>query len=99
MKKRVFLVCFFTVFLDCRSTNLFRLFSGNLPAMFKPRPEPKTITEDGPEAMLRHSIYSGIKNECTECQAEFKDKMTLTIHSYSHSRKYLENTDYFGNEL
>ena len=23
--------------------------------------EPKTKTEDGPEAMLRHSIYSGIK--------------------------------------
>ena len=33
MKKRIFLVCLFTVFLDCRSTNLLRLFSGNLPAM------------------------------------------------------------------
>ena len=33
MKRRVFLSVF-TVFLDCRSTNLLRLFSGNLPAMF-----------------------------------------------------------------
>ena len=29
----IFLVCL-TVFLDCRATNLLRLFSGNLPAMF-----------------------------------------------------------------
>ena len=34
MKRRVFWFVFFTVFLDCRSTNLLRLFSGNLPAMF-----------------------------------------------------------------
>ena len=34
MKRRFFLVClFFCFFLDCRSTNLLRLFSGNLPAM------------------------------------------------------------------
>ena len=31
MKRQHFLVCLFTVFLDCRST---KLFSGNLPAMF-----------------------------------------------------------------
>ena len=34
MKRRIFWSVFFTVFLDCRSTNLLRLFSGNLPAMF-----------------------------------------------------------------
>ena len=35
MKRRIFFwSVFFTVFLDCRSTNLLRLFSGNLPAMF-----------------------------------------------------------------
>ena len=33
MKRRIFLVCLFYFFLDCRSTNLLRLFSGNLPAM------------------------------------------------------------------
>ena len=37
MKRRFFLSVFFTVFLDCRSTNLLRLVSGNLPAMFKYR--------------------------------------------------------------
>ena len=34
MKRRIFWAVFFTVFLDGRSTNLLRLFSGNLPAMF-----------------------------------------------------------------
>ena len=34
MKRRIFWSVFFTVFLDCRSANLLRLFSGNLPAMF-----------------------------------------------------------------
>ena len=34
MKRRIFLVCLFYCFLDCRSANLLRLFSGNLPAMF-----------------------------------------------------------------
>ena len=36
MKRRVFFGLSFLLFLlDCRSTNLLRLFSGNLPAMFK----------------------------------------------------------------
>ena len=35
MKRQIFWSVFFTVFLDCRSTNLLRLFSGNLPAMFE----------------------------------------------------------------
>ena len=34
MKRQIFWSVFFTVFLDGRSTNLLRLFSGNLPAMF-----------------------------------------------------------------
>ena len=34
MKRRIFLVCLFHFFLDCRSTKQLRLFSGNLPAMF-----------------------------------------------------------------
>ena len=33
MKRRIFWSVFFTVFLDYRSTNLLRLFYGNLPAM------------------------------------------------------------------
>ena len=34
MKRRIFLGPFLTVFLDCGSTKLLRLFSGNMPAMF-----------------------------------------------------------------
>ena len=34
MKRRFVLVCLFTVFLDCRSTKLLRLFFRNVPAMF-----------------------------------------------------------------
>ena len=49
--------------------------------------------DDGPEAMLRHNIYSKIKFICNGCIEEFK--IALTAHSYSHNRKYLENTEYF----
>ena len=55
----------------------------------------KTKTEDGSKAMLRHSIYSGIKHECKECHVEFRNEIALTTHSYSLNRKYLENTEYF----
>ena len=47
----------------------------------------KTKTED--------SIYSKIKYECKECHEEFRNKIALTTHSYSHNRKYLENTEAF----
>ena len=47
--------------------------------------EPKTKTED--------SIYSKIKYERKKCHAEFKNKITLNTHSYSHNCKYLENTE------
>ena len=51
----------------------------------KPATKPKTKTED--------SIYSKIKYECKECHEEFRNKRALTTHSYSHNRKYLENTE------
>ena len=38
---------------------------------------------------------SRIKYECKECHEEFRNKIALTTHSYSHNRKYLENTEYF----
>ena len=53
----------------------------------KPITKTKTKTED--------SIYSGIMFECKECHAELKNKIALTTHSYSHNRKYIENTEYF----
>ena len=60
----------------------------------KPITNPRTKTEDGPEAMLRHNIYSGTKYECNECHADFRNKIALATHSYSHNCKYLANTEY-----
>ena len=54
----------------------------------KPATKHKTKTED--------SIYAKIKYECKECHEEFRKKIALTTHSYSHNRKYLENTEDFN---
>ena len=40
-------------------------------------------------------IYTRIKFDCKECHEEFRTKLALTTHSYSHNRKYLENTEDF----
>ena len=53
----------------------------------KPSTKSKTKTKD--------SIYSEINFECKERYAEFRNKIARTTHSYSHNRKYLENTEYF----
>ena len=42
-----------------------------------------------------NNIYTRIKYECKECHEEFRNKIALTTHSYSHNRKYLEKTEYF----
>ena len=39
--------------------------------------------------------YLGIKLECKECHAELRNKIALTTDTYSHNRRYLENTEYF----
>ena len=44
----------------------------------------KTKTED--------IIYTRIKYECKECRREFRNKIALTTHTFSHNRKYLEKT-------
>ena len=65
MKRRIFLVClFYCFFLDCRSTNLLRLFSGNLPAMFffyKTQRVTKNITKAG-----KTQKYIDIKKDFTK---------------------------------
>ena len=40
-------------------------------------------------------IYTRIKYGCKECHEEFRSKVALTTHSYSHNRMYLENTEDF----
>ena len=63
----------------------------NIKDIIKTKPTTKT----NPSTKLKDNIYSRIKYECKECQKEFKNKIALTTHSYSHNRKYLENTEYF----
>ena len=41
-----------------------------------------------------NNIYTRIKFECKDCHEEFRNKRALTTHSYSHNRKYLENTEF-----
>ena len=50
-------------------------------------------TKTKPQA--EDNIYTRIKYECKECHEEFRNKISLTTHSYSHNRKYLENTEDF----
>ena len=63
------------------------------------------------KAKTENNIYSKIRSakplgyqgqspfhgyECKECHEEFRNKIALTTHSYSHNRKYLENTEDFS---
>ena len=54
------------------------------------------------KAKTENNIYSKIRSakpfhgyECKECHEEFRNKIALTTHWYSHNRKYLENTEDF----
>ena len=51
----------------------------------------KPITKPKP----KDNIYSRIKFRCEEYNEEFKNKIALRSHSYSHNRLYLENTEDF----
>ena len=55
----------------------------------------KTKTETKSETETENNIYSKIRFICKECHEEFRSKVALTTHSYSHNRKYLENTEDF----
>ena len=63
----------------------------NTKDIFKTKIETKTK----PKPKTESDIYSKIKYECKECNVEIRNKIALTTHSYSHNRKYLENTEYF----
>ena len=59
--------------------------------------KPKVNTKDIIKTKVKNenNIYSKIKYECKECHEEFRNKIALTAHSYSHNCKYLENTEDF----
>ena len=61
------------------------------------KPSTKTETKDiiKTKTKLDDNIYTRIKFECKECHEEFRSKVALTTHSYSHNRMYLENTEDF----
>ena len=55
--------------------------------IIKTKPSTKPKTEE--------DIYTRIKYKSKECHEEFRSKVALTTHSYSHNRMYLENTEDF----
>ena len=76
-----------------RPKNLRSSFANNTKDIIKTtiqtetKAKTKTDTDD--------NIYTRIRYECKERDEEFRNKIALTTHSYSHNRKYLENTEYF----
>ena len=76
------------------SERVYKLDEDDYIIKTKPATKPKTKTEE--------DIYTRIKSakpfhgyECKECHEEFRSKVALTAHSYSHNRMYLENTENF----
>ena len=78
----------------------------NTKDIIKPKTETKAKTKTDSETSVKllrgsskthgdNNIYTRIKYECKKCHEEFRNKIALTTHSYSHNRKYLENTEYF----
>ena len=64
--------------------------------VYKPKVNTKDIIKTKSKGVTQpENIYSKIKFKCKECHEEFRNKIALTTHSYSHNRKYLENTEDF----
>ena len=74
-----------------RPKDLRSSFANNTKDIIKTKTETKAKTKTDTD----DNIYTGIKYECKECHEEFRNKIALTTHSYSHNHKYLENTEYF----
>ena len=63
---------------------------------FKAKTENNIYSKIGSAKPLGYQWQSPFHGyECKECHEEFKNKIALTTHSYSHNRKYLENTEDF----
>ena len=61
----------------------------------KTKTKTKSETETETETETENKIISKIRFICKECHEEFRSKVALTTHSYSHNRMYLENTEDF----
>ena len=55
--------------------------------VYKPIANTKDIIETKTKPKAEDRIYSKIKYECKECHEQFRNKIGLTTHSYSHNRK------------
>ena len=69
--------------------------------VYKPKVNTKDIIKTKSKGVPQpeNNIYSKINFKCKECHEEFRNKIALTTHSYSHNRKYLENTDFDINSI
>ena len=65
--------------------------------VLRPKDNTRDIIKTKTETEIKgdDTIYTRVRYECKECHEEFKNKIALTTQSYSHNRKYLENTEYF----
>ena len=75
-----------------RPKDLRSSFANNTKDLIKIKTE--TETKAKVKTDTDNNIYTRIKFECEECHEEYRNKIALTTPSYSHNRKYLENTDY-----
>ena len=74
-----------------RPKDLRSSFAINTKYIIKTKTETKAKTKTKPD----DNIYPRIKYVCKECHEEFRNKIALTTHTYSHNRMYLENTEDF----
>ena len=68
-------------------------FANNTKDIIKTKSE--TETKAKTKTKPDENIYTTIIYVCKACHEEFRNKIALTTHSYSHNRKYLENTEDF----
>ena len=73
-----------------RPKDLRSSFANNTKDIIKTKTE--TETKAKTKTDTDDNIYTRIMFEGKECHEEFRNKLALTTQSYSHNRKYLENS-------
>ena len=76
-----------------RPKDLRSRFANNTKDIIKTKTE--TETKAKTKTDTDDNLYTRIKFECKECHEEFRNKIALTTHSYSHNSMYLENREDF----